>query len=252
VPEDEVDGDLDTMTECEGDCDDTDSSLESLDQDADGYTTCQNDCDDLDAAFNPSVAEFCADWVDNDCNGLTDYEEETPPCSAYCGAPDMAVDPIVTDGSFEGPTLFWFQIPTGLPSDDDADPFVTNLDSVEGDSALAITNLTQASTGNPNGIDEDRIGVEVVTDPGSYLLAFASRTEGVNGANLRIRVVDTQNPSTEFCSIPTTTLGTWVGRYACCTLGAVAGSYTVQMSYGWMHPAATLYLDAVGLYPVTP
>ena len=42
------------------------------DADHDGYTNCEGDCDDGDASINPGQAEVCDDFIDNDCNGQTD------------------------------------------------------------------------------------------------------------------------------------------------------------------------------------
>lgn len=79
-----------------GDCDDSNSafypgaSTECLDQDAncdgisdaedgdgDGYLGCE-ECDDLDPSVNPAATEICDDLdVDEDCDGLTDDDDES-------------------------------------------------------------------------------------------------------------------------------------------------------------------------------
>ena len=40
-----------------------------IDNDGDGYTENQGDCDDTDASINPGAAEICGDSVDQDCSG---------------------------------------------------------------------------------------------------------------------------------------------------------------------------------------
>lgn len=48
----------------------------SLDEDDDGYTVQQGDCDDTDPRVNPSASEVC-DGVDNDCDGLSDGDDDS-------------------------------------------------------------------------------------------------------------------------------------------------------------------------------
>ena len=106
--DEEIDGDGDGETTCDGDCDDTSDAVNTLaaelcngfddncegsvdegfDADADGYVDgsdagCEDayavedlDCDDGDAAVNPGVDEVCEDEIDNNCDGLTDSEDE--------------------------------------------------------------------------------------------------------------------------------------------------------------------------------
>ena len=101
IPDDEADPDADGWGLCEGDCDDSDpasypgatevcdgadndcnTSLppDEDDLDADGWMPCEGDCDDDSAAANPDATEadpvVCADSLDNDCDGLTDLEDE--------------------------------------------------------------------------------------------------------------------------------------------------------------------------------
>lgn len=92
VCDDDKDGD--EYSEADGDCDDTDSTLnpgvaeaedgidndcdslidegtDSYDDDGDGYTEDSGDCNDADATIYPSATED-ADDVDDDCDGLVD------------------------------------------------------------------------------------------------------------------------------------------------------------------------------------
>lgn len=69
------DDDGDGQTELEGDCDDSDASLESNDLDGDGYTTCDGDCDDGEATIYPFADESAecesSTPVDRNCDGST-------------------------------------------------------------------------------------------------------------------------------------------------------------------------------------
>jgi hypothetical protein len=42
------------------------------DSDHDGWTDCEGDCDDDNASINPGATESCDDFADNDCDGHTD------------------------------------------------------------------------------------------------------------------------------------------------------------------------------------
>ena len=73
VPGDEIDDDGDGASECQGDCDDNNNSLNLLDADGDGVFTCGvfADCNDLDSGNFPGNIEAC-DGADNDCDGVID------------------------------------------------------------------------------------------------------------------------------------------------------------------------------------
>lgn len=42
----------------------------SSDSDGDGYTTSQGDCNDSDDSINPSASKICGDGIDQDCDGI--------------------------------------------------------------------------------------------------------------------------------------------------------------------------------------
>ena len=51
-----LDVDGDGYSTCDGDCDDTDATLETADVDGDGYSTCDGDCDDSSLSTNPGAS----------------------------------------------------------------------------------------------------------------------------------------------------------------------------------------------------
>lgn len=73
------------------------------DDDGDGFSECAGDCDDADPSINPGALEVCGDGVDQDCDGKSDAE---PPCSGIgtfvsqkkgnVGATGTASDPVAT------------------------------------------------------------------------------------------------------------------------------------------------------------
>jgi hypothetical protein len=58
---------------------------EGSDSDSDGYTTCDGDCNDTDYSINPLAAEICADGLDNDCDGYIDTADSD------CGSEPLLV-----------------------------------------------------------------------------------------------------------------------------------------------------------------
>jgi hypothetical protein len=115
------DVDADGVSVCEGDCDDGDplnfpgnaEVCDGQDNDCDGLVddqdpgaalckaTCTDDdgdgfaleggscgpvdCNDADALINPNAVEECSDGIDNDCNGLSDFQDQgAVGCSVNC------------------------------------------------------------------------------------------------------------------------------------------------------------------------
>ena len=50
---------------------------ESIDEDKDGFTKEQGDCNDSDPSINPNANEICGDGIDQDCDGI---DLTCPPC----------------------------------------------------------------------------------------------------------------------------------------------------------------------------
>jgi hypothetical protein len=93
-----IDGDdLDCVAQC------------PLDNDGDTYISdiCEkhggNDCDDNNNAINPGAPEntepLCSDGIDNDCDGLTDIEED-PDCGGLSGCYDDDLDTYKLEGFY--------------------------------------------------------------------------------------------------------------------------------------------------------
>ena len=77
--DDDCDDDVDEETELSDD--DNDGYCEGFDLDGDGNPECSDgsepgDCDDTDNDIGPEISESCYDDVDNNCDGLTDGEDE--------------------------------------------------------------------------------------------------------------------------------------------------------------------------------
>jgi hypothetical protein len=129
TPLDDVDNDGDGFSEAEGDCDDTNPSLnpmatdlvgddidqncdgvDGFDGDGDGYASEDSggdDCDDTHANVYPGAPEDCL-TLDNDCNGIVDDKDEDgdgqidEACANGIDCDDS--DPTVCDGCFEDNT----------------------------------------------------------------------------------------------------------------------------------------------------
>ena len=99
----EFDDDTDGASECDGDCDDTDTALNPNDDDGDGSTTCDvtPDCDDGDIEVFPTATEECS-GADQNCDGV---------------APDVCLscdDVLDADSSRAGMDGVWTIDPDGV------------------------------------------------------------------------------------------------------------------------------------------
>ncbi|RME23582.1 MAG: MYXO-CTERM sorting domain-containing protein, partial [Deltaproteobacteria bacterium] len=77
--------------DCDGDTDLDDADCAACeDSDGDGYQDAAcggSDCDDSNELINPAAEEDCTDGADNDCDGLTDFDdsEQCGRASSGCG-----------------------------------------------------------------------------------------------------------------------------------------------------------------------
>ena len=141
---DELDDDIDGVTECDGDCDDTTGFVspllsettcdgrdndcdvltpDSFDVDGDGVSTCDNDCDDNDPNNYPGNTEFC-DGADNDCDGVVPADEDDfdvdgfSECEGDCDDTTGFISPALSETTCDG-------------RDNDCDPATTDTPDVD-------------------------------------------------------------------------------------------------------------------------
>jgi hypothetical protein len=94
-----------------------------VDDDSDNYTENQGDCDDSDPSINPSAAEVCdGNGTDNNCNGLVD-EGVTNACGS-CGAVPTEICGDGIDQDCDGSDLECAPDPNDV--DDDSDNYTEN------------------------------------------------------------------------------------------------------------------------------
>ncbi|MDO8462898.1 MAG: putative metal-binding motif-containing protein, partial [bacterium] len=73
----------------------------TLDRDGDGFTVADGDCNDADAGIAPGIMEPLCNGVDENCDGVTDGEWETPDAPYTLGDPCTAgVGGCLRDGVF--------------------------------------------------------------------------------------------------------------------------------------------------------
>jgi len=189
----ELDGDGDGYTECDGDCDPNDpntnpgageicdgidnncnggTGANEYDLDGDGWMPCEGDCDDNEAAANPGEVEAC-DGLDNDCDGITPADEVDADgdgyhvCDGDCDDGDVDINPGATE------------IPgDGIDQDCDGQDYIVVVgDNCYGDANVATIpdvlnfNLTSGDeSGGPAGVGYYFDDIEFEATTGMMLL----------------------------------------------------------------------------------
>ncbi len=75
----DADGDADADGDSDADADadaDTDIDPNDQDDDGDGFTENEGDCDDTDGSVNPDATDTWYDGIDQDCSGGSDYDQD--------------------------------------------------------------------------------------------------------------------------------------------------------------------------------
>ena len=70
--------------------DGADGTDPDVDGDGDGYTPLEGDCDDTDASINPDATEVC-DGANNDCDGVTDEQDAADVTTWYFDGDDSVL-----------------------------------------------------------------------------------------------------------------------------------------------------------------
>ncbi len=164
IDDDELDGDGDGFTFCEGDCDDAEATAfpgateiecsdidedcmpqtpDRPDLDGDGFSSCDTDCDDTRAAVNPGQPERPCNGVDDDCDpvgtpddiGLDLDGDSYTECLGDCDDNNPDAHPGLTE-----------ILCTGV--DEDCDPFTRDQVDNDGDGASACDD--DCDDNNPN------------------------------------------------------------------------------------------------------
>ncbi len=187
----------DDTGEPEDEVEDADADA-GADGDADGYTIEQGDCDDTDASVNPGAAEVWYDGVDADCDGLSDddadrdgFDSDAHGCDD-CDDTDPTVNPWSVDTWYGG-----VDSNCAGDSDYDADGDGHDADAYGGTDCDDTT--ARVSPGEPeipeNGIDDDcdptTPAFSGTLDPTDATATWASSTAlGTGGWGSGVAILD--------------------------------------------------------------
>jgi hypothetical protein len=134
----------------------TTSSTSTADDDSDGYAIVDGDCDDTDASINPGATEVWYDGVDQNCDGASDYDQDgdTFDSDTYKGDDCDDLDPAVNPAQSE----VW-----GDGIDQDCDGVADVSDSTC--KALFTLTMPDGSTASINGCQEWALSANFEYDP---------------------------------------------------------------------------------------
>ena len=92
----------------------SDASVCEVDLDRDG-SCAGDDCDDLNSRRSPLRGEYCPDVIDNDCDGLVDFDDDCDTLNDVCDGP---LTVLVQDPDID-PSTWAFDLPLGARYRDD-------------------------------------------------------------------------------------------------------------------------------------
>ena len=136
------------------DCDDEDPTVEGLDVDGDGFSTCDSDCDDSDADSYPSADEVWYDGIDQNCDGLSDYDQDEDGIDSVDHGGEDCDDLDASVGA----------------TDEDGDGFIECIDDCNDDPNDGGAGI------NPDAEDECGDGIDQDCD-GAFVQCYASCQE---------------------------------------------------------------------------